>query len=119
MSHGWFSNITAMPFFRRLIRYGFAIAFFVCFVITESMGAAESSTVVIFDMDSIKHRAGEGTGPGGQKVPMGTLELVEGKVGHAVQFCFTNIGPGFMTAPVRPSAEWNAAEGFSFLLKGD
>ena len=72
---------------------------------------------VIFDMDTIRHQPGT-VGP--QKTPIGTVELVEGKVGRACRFSFgTNNQSGFFTASVRPTPAWDLAAGLSFWIKGD
>jgi lysophospholipase L1-like esterase len=82
--------------------------------------AATGEAQEIFSMDTIRHRAGEVTGPDKQKAPVGTLELVAGRQGQAVQFNFTNSwGPGFFIASLKPSPAWDQAGGFSFWLKGD
>lgn len=79
------------------------------------VSAPDSS--VIFDMDTIRHQPGV-VGP--QKIPIGTVELVEGKVGRACRFGFgTNDQSGFFTASVRPTPAWDQAAGFSFWVKGD
>ena len=80
--------------------------------------AAESPNV-IFDMDTVRHRPGEAVNSAQQKVPVGSVELVNGKFGKAVQFSFAGVGPGFMTASVQASPNWNRADGFSFYVKGD
>ena len=82
--------------------------------------AAEGGATVILDMDTIRHKPGEATNKDKQKVPNGTVELVEGKFGKAVRFSFTGgLGAGFMTAWVPGTAEWDQADGFSFYVKGD
>ncbi len=74
---------------------------------------------VIFAMDSVVHQPAEIAGKDGQKVPIGSTELVEGKSNKAVRFNFTAAAAGFMTAPVAATKEWDRAKGFSFYLKGD
>ena len=60
---------------------------------------------VILDMDTVRHNPGEGVNQAKQRVPNGTVELVEGKFGQAVRFSFAGgLGPGFMTAWV-PAAD--------------
>ena len=77
--------------------------------------AAESS--VIFDMDALQHKP---TTVGQEKTPVGTVELVEGKVGAACRFQFgTSNQSGFFTASVRPTPAWDQAAGLSFWVKGD
>ena len=74
-------------------------------------------TSVLFDMDTIRHQPGT---VGGQKAPIGTVELVEGKAGKACRFSFgTNNQSGFFTASVRPTPAWDQAAGLSFWVKGD
>jgi lysophospholipase L1-like esterase len=54
------------------------------------------------------------------KVPAGTVERVEGKFGQALKFSFIEgASGGFMTAHVKPTPQWDAADGFSFWVKGD
>ncbi len=78
-------------------------------------GAADPP--VIFDMDTVRHQP---TTAGAEKVPVGKVELIEGKVGGACRFSF---GPkdqsGFFTASVRPTSDWDKAAGLSFWVKGD
>jgi lysophospholipase L1-like esterase len=74
---------------------------------------------VIFDMDTVSHLPGE-FAAGDRKVKPGTAELVEGMVGKAVRFTFVDgARGGFMTGRVRDAADWDAADGFSFWVKGD
>ncbi|MGA2497433.1 MAG: GDSL-type esterase/lipase family protein [Tepidisphaeraceae bacterium] len=80
---------------------------------------AQPADSVIFDMDTIRHRPTEITRDK-QKMPAGTAELVDGKFGKAVRFTFVDGSQsGFMTAPVRATPDWVAADGFSFWVKGD
>jgi lysophospholipase L1-like esterase len=77
--------------------------------------AAESP--VIWDMNTVRHQPGT-VGP--QKVPIGTVALVEGKESRACQFNFgTNNQSGFFTASIRPTTAWDQAAGLSFWVKGD
>ena len=86
------------------------------FGFTLTVAGADGPSV-IFDMDTIRHQPGT-VGP--QKVPIGTVELVEGKIGKACRFSFgTNNQSGFFTASVRPTPGWNQAAGLSFWVKGD
>src|SRR3954453_3344950 len=81
---------------------------------------AEPAGAVIFDMDTVRHRPGEITNKDKQKVPCGTAEAVDGKFGRAVKFTFIEgAAGGFMTGPVRATADWDKADGFSFWVKGD
>jgi lysophospholipase L1-like esterase len=81
---------------------------------------AQEAPSVIFDMDTVKHKPLEIENKDKQKMPCGTVELVDGKFGEAVKFTFID-GHGFITAGVRPdlSGGWDEAEGFSFWVKGD
>ena len=79
-----------------------------------------AAVTAIFDMDTVRHRPSEVTDKNKQKVPIGTLEAVEGKFGKAVQFSFSGgVGAGFMTAAVTATPEWDQAQGFSVYVKGD
>lgn len=92
----------------------------VLLLVGGARAAAADSSGIIFDMDSVVHRPTDFTNEKGQKVPAGTAELVEGKFGHAVKFAFVQgARGGFMTAPVRPTPQWDRADGFSFWVKGD
>src|SRR3712207_6655913 len=69
---------------------------------------------VIFDMDAVRHRPTEVTDAEGRKSPAGTAEPAEGKFGKAVRFTFADgARGGFMVAPVRETADWDRADGFS------
>jgi lysophospholipase L1-like esterase len=96
----------------------FKVASALVVLVGLNASAAEGANV-IFDMDSVRHRPGEAVNSAQQKVPVGTVELVSGKVGKAVQFSFAGVGPGFMTASVQATPDWDRAEGFSFYVKGD
>lgn len=79
-----------------------------------------SAQTVIFDMDTPVHRMGEITNKDKHKVPAGTVESVEGKMGKAVKFAFLdNARSGFATATVKTSLQWDQSAGFSFWVKGD
>ena len=91
----------------------------VCFV-ARIARADDNAGAVIFDMDSVRHKPGDFAGKDKQKLPAGTIELVDGKVGKAVKFGFVEgARGGFMIAPARATAEWDQADGFSFWVKGD
>ena len=92
------------------------LSFLSVFGLVVSVAAADGP-LVLFDMDTIRHQPGT-VGP--QKAPIGTVELVEGKVGRACRFNFgTNNQSGFFTASVRPTLAWDQAAGLSFWVKGD
>jgi hypothetical protein len=75
---------------------------------------------IIFDMDSVQHTVGQITDKDKKKIPAGTAELVDGKLNKAVKFSFVQgASGGFMTARVAPTLAWDAADGFSFYVKGD
>jgi lysophospholipase L1-like esterase len=74
---------------------------------------------VLFDMETIRHKPGEVKQKDGTKVPIGTAEPVEGKVGKAVKFTFTEKSSGFFFGSVKADPSWNDAAGFSFWVKGD
>ena len=85
-----------------------------------AFGPAAAAQTVIFDMDTVRHKPTEVTDKDKQKVPAATVELVDGKVGKACRFAFRDAtGPGFATASVPATPEWDQAEGFSFWVKGD
>ena len=74
----------------------------------------------IFDMDAVRHAPTEITTEDQRKVPCGTVEAVDGKLGKAVRFSFVeNSRGGFMAASARGTEAWDAADGFSFWVKGD
>ena len=81
---------------------------------------AASAQTVILDMDTVRHKPTEVADKDNQKVPAGTVELVEGKFGKACLFSLREAaGPGFMTAWVAATPEWDEAAGLSFWVKGD
>lgn len=85
-----------------------------------SSRAAAGDGAVIFDMEGVVHHPTEFVNDKGQKLPAGTAESVDGKFGRAVKFSFVEgARGGFMVAPVRPTPQWNQADGFSFWVKGD
>ena len=78
--------------------------------------ARDGVAAVLFDMETVRHRAALGK----DKTPIGTAEIVAGKVSKACRFTFkAGARSGFFTASVRPSAAWDKAEGLSFWVKGD
>jgi len=73
--------------------------------------------IVVFDMDTARHRPGTF---GGDKQPVGTVEVVPGRVGQACRFQFVeNARSGFFTAGVRATPRWDEAAGLRFWVKGD
>jgi lysophospholipase L1-like esterase len=79
--------------------------------------AEDEPGVVLFDMDSIRHKP---TQFGPAKKLAGTVELAEGKFGKACKFTFEkDASGGFFVASVRATPEWDKAAGISFWLKGD
>ena len=82
--------------------------------------ARGQSPPLLFDFSRVQHKPGEVTTPDNQKVPAGTVELVDGQFGKACKFSFVAAtGPQFFTAWVNPSENWDQYEGFSFWVKGD
>ncbi len=79
--------------------------------------AGETAATLILDMDTVRHQP---TTMGDDKRPIGTVEAVPGRFGGACRFSFVEgARSGFFTGSVRASADWDAAEGFSFWLLGD
>lgn len=117
-SAGEFDNLQSRDQHRRmqvLIKAGLAV--FAALVFSSTVSTAER---VILDMDTVRHKPGEVTGKDPQKVPIGTVELVEGKFNKAVRFSFSEgLGPGFMTASVPANKDWDRAAGISFYVRGD
>ena len=61
------------------------------------------SPPLLFDFSRVQHKPGEVTTPDKQKVPAGTVELVDGQFGKACRFSFVAAtGPQFFTAWVNP-----------------
>ena len=93
------------------------------FVLTVLLSAAPvwgQSPPLLFDFSRVQHKPGEVTTPNKQKVPAGTVELVDGQFGKACKFSLVaSTGPQFFTAWVNPSDDWDQYEGFSFWVKGD
>ena len=74
---------------------------------------------VIFDMETPQFRVGEIT-KDNKKIPAGSAEPVDGKFGKAVKFSFIEGAQGgWMSARAPADASWDAADGFSFWVKGD
>ncbi|NPV47766.1 MAG: hypothetical protein HPY69_12460 [Armatimonadetes bacterium] len=79
--------------------------------------APAARSQVIFDMETIRHQP---MVVGDERKPIGTVEVVPGKVGNACQFRFIETGkPGFFSASVKAGPEWNQAAGLSFWVRGD
>ena len=78
------------------------------------------SPPLLFDFSRVQHKPSEVTTPANQKVPAGTVELVDGQFGKACKFSFVaSTGPQFFTAWINPTENWDQYEGFSFWVKGD
>jgi len=91
----------------------------VAMMLVESPVAGEQIDLIL-DMDTVRHRMGQITDKDKQKMPAGTVELAEGKVGKACKFTFVEgASSGFATAWVPAKANWDQAAGFSFWVKGD
>lgn len=85
--------------------FSFCIALLVCGI----LGRAQDGVIDVMDGASFK--------PSGDK---GRVELVEGHTGKALQFVFAKDSRNvFATRAARATAEWDAAAGFSFWVKGD
>lgn len=73
--------------------------------------AQDGAGTLIHSMDDLKVRNPEKNG---------RAETVDGKVGKAVKFSFDQDCSGaFCMTPIRGSADWDKAAGFSFWVKGD
>lgn len=103
---------------RRVLAIHVCTALAVLATIPAISRAAENfSPVVLFDMDTARHRPTE-VGPG--KTPAGTVEVVPGKFNRACEFRFIDgARSGFFTAAVRATPDWDKAAGISFWVKGD
>ena len=78
------------------------------------------SPPLLFDFSRVQHKPSEVTISANQKVPAGTVELVDGQFGKACKFSFVaSTGPQFFTAWVNPTENWDQYEGFSFYVRGD
>ena len=78
------------------------------------------SSPLLFDFSRVQHKPSEVTTTASQKVPAGTVELVDGQFGKACKFSFlASTGPQFFTAWVNPTENWDQYEGFSFWVRGD
>ena len=81
---------------------------------------SQAADGLILDMDTVRHRMGQITTKNKQKIPAGTVELVEGKIGKACRFSFVEgARSGLATLWVTATDEWDRAAGFSFWVKGD
>lgn len=79
--------------------------------------AQQDSQTVLFDMDTARHKPGT---LGDRKVPVGAIEVVDGKFSKACRFAFVpNARSGFFTAGVKATTAWDQAAGISFWVKGD
>jgi len=72
-------------------------------------GAAAAESAVIDSMDEATFKSDKAT-----------VELVDGKVGKALKFTYADKCSGhFATRGTQSNADWDAAAGFSFWVKGD
>jgi lysophospholipase L1-like esterase len=86
------------------------VAFVVSALGVALVRGADSGTVI----DSMEQISFKATGDKAK------LELVEGKVGKALQFSFANDCRGvFCTSRIRGTPAWDEAAGFSFWVRGD
>ena len=80
-------------------------------VLTSAVAASPQDGGLISSMDDVRVQNPKEKGRG---------ETVDGKTGKAVKFSFENgCKTQFCITNIRPTAEWDKAEGFSFWLKGD
>ena len=88
--------------------------------LVAASASAETPTVVL-DMDTVRHRMTEVVNKEEQKVPAGTVELTDGKVGKACRFTFVDgARSGFAAATLRgDTSGWESAAGLRFWVKGD
>jgi lysophospholipase L1-like esterase len=97
---------------------GGVICLFVCSTLAESSSGTPQG--IIFDMETPCHRPSEVEDANHRKIPIGSVESIDGERGKAVRFSFkSGMKPAFMTASVSATADWDRAEGFSFFVKGD
>ena len=76
--------------------------------LTFAAPACGESQPLLFDFSRVQHKPGEVTTPDNQKVPAGTVELVDGRFGKACKFSFVaSTGPQLFTAWVNPSEDWD------------
>ena len=98
----------------------FLLSFSFCLTTTRLLTLAvaqeQASAQVVFDMDTVRHHPTTGS----DKQPIGTVEIVPGKVGQACQFTFPKEARGgFFAASVQATPDWDNADGISFWVKGD
>ena len=99
------------------MNYAHALLF--CAVAFAAPAWAQSPPL-LFDFSRVQHQPSEVTTPANQKVPAGTVELVDGQFGKACKFSFVaSTGPQFFTAWVNPTENRDQYEGLSFWVKGD
>ena len=100
---------------RKLLTWG--LASLVAFAAGAGPSAGQEAAGVVLDMDSAIHRP---IPFGKEKMPTGTVEVVEGRFGKACQFRFAeNARGGFFVAGVKGGPDWDEAAGISFWVKGD
>lgn len=83
-------------------------------------GWGQEPPPILIDLAGLPHKPSEVTTKAGDKVPAGTVELVDGQFGKACKFsCVESTGAQFFAASVNPRENWDEYEGFSFWVKGD
>lgn len=87
-------------------------------VFGTAIRAAAEDAPVIMDMDTARLKPGD-VEKDGQKLPIGTVEVVDGKIGKACKLSFTQEVAGFMSAWVNPTVKYEEYDGISFYVKGD
>jgi lysophospholipase L1-like esterase len=105
---------------RLVVLGGFVLAGVVMIAGLARVFAQETAGQVILDMDTNVFKVGEFTDAKKEKRPAGAVELVEGKFAKACKFTFPEgARGGFIMTRLKPTDQWDAADGFSFWVKGD
>ncbi|HZL36240.1 MAG TPA: GDSL-type esterase/lipase family protein [Tepidisphaeraceae bacterium] len=82
--------------------------------------AQPPAAAIILDTNTARLHPSEIEAKDKKKGPAGTVETVDGQFGKAIKLSFIEgAAGGFMTAPLHAAPAWDAAEGFSFWVKGD
>ena len=99
-----------------MIRTRKVVAIGVALLASVVISARSFGQTVMVDPTIAKPQEVEGKDK--KKVPIGTIEVVDGKSGKAAKLTFPN-GTGSFTCPLKATPEWNQTDGFSFWVKGD
>jgi lysophospholipase L1-like esterase len=82
--------------------------------------ALSAAPLVLKDMESTQQFPPHEFDRDGQKLMPGTVQLVPGRVGQALQFSFVaEARSGFFLTNLQPTPAWDKAAGLSFWVKGD